>query len=177
MHVRAGKLAPPTLARYETSIARLTLAFCGEPDELGDTAPTPLSLTTEKTLVDFVEARHKEERSSSTIRNDVAACSQVLAYAVGKGWISSNLARILDRRFWIGSADAEMERIDPPNDKQVAALIAEGLTNQAIASRLRVAPRTAEAHVENIRRKLDVRSRAQIAAWTTDQRWREHRSR
>jgi pimeloyl-ACP methyl ester carboxylesterase/DNA-binding CsgD family transcriptional regulator len=48
---------------------------------------------------------------------------------------------------------------------QVARLVAEGLTNQAIASRLSVAPRTAEAHVENIRRKLGVRSRAQIAAW------------
>jgi pimeloyl-ACP methyl ester carboxylesterase len=53
---------------------------------------------------------------------------------------------------------------------EVATLIAEGLTNQAIARRLSVAPRTAEAHVENIRRKLDVRSRAQIAAWVTEQR-------
>jgi pimeloyl-ACP methyl ester carboxylesterase/DNA-binding CsgD family transcriptional regulator len=55
---------------------------------------------------------------------------------------------------------------------EVATLIAEGLTNQAIASRLSVAPRTAEAHVENIRRKLQVRSRAQIAAWVTEQRLR-----
>lgn len=55
---------------------------------------------------------------------------------------------------------------------QVAGLIADGLTNQAIARRLAVAPRTAEAHVENIRRKLDVRSRAQIAAWVTEQRLR-----
>jgi DNA-binding CsgD family transcriptional regulator len=53
---------------------------------------------------------------------------------------------------------------------EVAGLIAEGLTNQAIASRLSVAPRTAESHVENIRRKLDMRSRAQIAAWVTGQR-------
>ncbi len=53
---------------------------------------------------------------------------------------------------------------------EVAALIADGLTNQAIASRLAIAPRTAEAHVENIRRKLSVRSRAQIAAWITAHR-------
>ena len=38
--------------------------------------------------------------------------------------------------------------------------------------RLSVAPRTAEAHVENIRRKLQVRSRAQIAAWVTEHRLR-----
>jgi len=55
---------------------------------------------------------------------------------------------------------------------EVAGLIAEGLTNQAIARRLSVAPRTAEAHVENIRRKLQVRSRAQIAAWVTEHRLR-----
>ena len=53
---------------------------------------------------------------------------------------------------------------------EVAGLVAEGLTNQAIAHRLSVAPRTAEAHLENIRRKLQVRSRAQIAAWATEQR-------
>jgi pimeloyl-ACP methyl ester carboxylesterase/DNA-binding CsgD family transcriptional regulator len=55
---------------------------------------------------------------------------------------------------------------------EVAGLVAEGLTNQAIARRLSIAPRTAEAHVENIRRKLAVRSRAQIAAWVTEHRLR-----
>ena len=55
---------------------------------------------------------------------------------------------------------------------EVAGLVAEGLTNHAIARRLSVAPRTAEAHVENIRRKLGVRSRAQIAAWVTEHRIR-----
>jgi DNA-binding NarL/FixJ family response regulator len=55
---------------------------------------------------------------------------------------------------------------------EVAELIAAGLTNQAVASRLSIAPRTAESHVESIRRKLQVRSRAQIATWVTEQRLR-----
>ncbi|MGN6175892.1 MAG: alpha/beta fold hydrolase [Streptosporangiaceae bacterium] len=55
---------------------------------------------------------------------------------------------------------------------EVAGLVAAGLTNQAIARQLAIAPRTAEAHVENIRRKLQVRSRAQIAAWVTERRLR-----
>ena len=50
---------------------------------------------------------------------------------------------------------------------EVARLVAAGLTNHAVASRMSIAPRTAETHVENIRRKLGVRSRAQIAAWVT----------
>jgi pimeloyl-ACP methyl ester carboxylesterase/DNA-binding CsgD family transcriptional regulator len=55
---------------------------------------------------------------------------------------------------------------------EVARLVAEGLTNHSIAVRLAVAPRTAEAHVENIRRKLKVHSRAQIATWVTEHRLR-----
>ena len=50
---------------------------------------------------------------------------------------------------------------------EVAALVADGLTNQEIAQRLSVAPRTAETHLENIRQKLGFRSRAQIATWVT----------
>jgi DNA-binding NarL/FixJ family response regulator len=55
---------------------------------------------------------------------------------------------------------------------EVADLAAEGLTNHATASRSPVAPRTAEPHVENIPRKLEAHSRAQIAAWVTEHRLR-----
>jgi non-specific serine/threonine protein kinase len=50
-------------------------------------------------------------------------------------------------------------------EREVAALIARGRTNAQIAAALVIAERTAEAHVEHIRTKLGVRSRAQIAAW------------
>jgi non-specific serine/threonine protein kinase len=50
-------------------------------------------------------------------------------------------------------------------EMQVAALIAQGLTNGEIAKRLRIADRTADAHVEHIRNKLGLRSRSQIAVW------------
>ena len=50
-------------------------------------------------------------------------------------------------------------------ETEVARLIAEGLTNPEIASRLRMAERTADAHVEHIRNKLGLRSRSQIAVW------------
>jgi DNA-binding CsgD family transcriptional regulator len=43
------------------------------------------------------------------------------------------------------------------------------------ASLVAIAPRTAQAHAENIRRKLDVRSRAQIARWVTEYRLRTRR--
>jgi pimeloyl-ACP methyl ester carboxylesterase/DNA-binding CsgD family transcriptional regulator len=49
--------------------------------------------------------------------------------------------------------------------REVAALVAEGLTNRAIAERLHITERSAESHVERIRDRLGFRSRAQIAAW------------
>jgi predicted ATPase/DNA-binding CsgD family transcriptional regulator/Tfp pilus assembly protein PilF len=50
-------------------------------------------------------------------------------------------------------------------ERQVAALVADGLTNGEIAGRLKMAGRTADAHVEHIRNKLGLRSRSQIAVW------------
>ena len=58
-----------------------------------------------------------------------------------------------------------------PRELEVARLIAEGLTNPDIAKRLFIAPRTAETHVENVLKKLGFRSRAQVAAWITAQRF------
>jgi non-specific serine/threonine protein kinase len=54
-------------------------------------------------------------------------------------------------------------------EHQVAALIAEGLTNRAIAARLVISPRTAQGHVEHLLTKLGFTSRAQIAAWVVEQ--------
>lgn len=48
---------------------------------------------------------------------------------------------------------------------QVAGLITEGCSNKEIASRLMVAQRTAEAHVDHILGKLGFNSRTQISAW------------
>ncbi|WP_169814616.1 ATP-binding protein, partial [Nocardia pseudovaccinii] len=50
-------------------------------------------------------------------------------------------------------------------ERQVAALIAQGLTNKQIAAKLVISPRTADGHVEHILTKLGFTSRAQIAAW------------
>ncbi|GAC1616604.1 MAG: hypothetical protein NVS9B1_26270 [Candidatus Dormibacteraceae bacterium] len=50
-------------------------------------------------------------------------------------------------------------------EREVVALIAEGLTNREIATRLFIAPRTAEGHVEQILSKLGFRTRSQVAAW------------
>ncbi|GGC95252.1 LuxR family transcriptional regulator [Tersicoccus solisilvae] len=49
--------------------------------------------------------------------------------------------------------------------REVAALVSAGHTNREIAAHLGIEERSAEGHVERIRLRLGVRSRAQVAAW------------
>lgn len=50
-------------------------------------------------------------------------------------------------------------------ERQVAELVARGLTNPGIAERLGVSPRTVVSHLEHIRAKLGLPGRVQIAVW------------
>ncbi|MFC8502507.1 alpha/beta fold hydrolase [Pedococcus sp. NPDC057267] len=52
-----------------------------------------------------------------------------------------------------------------PRQSEVAALVAQGLTNREVAQRLGITERSAESHVERIRLRLGFRSRSQVAAW------------
>ncbi len=52
-----------------------------------------------------------------------------------------------------------------PREREVAALVGEGLTNTEIAGRLYISKRTVESHVDHIKQKLDLGSRAQVVAW------------
>jgi non-specific serine/threonine protein kinase len=56
-----------------------------------------------------------------------------------------------------------------PRERQVAALVARGLTNKEIADELVITEGTAAVHVEHIRTKLRLRSRAQVAVWAAEQ--------
>ena len=55
-------------------------------------------------------------------------------------------------------------------EREVADLVAQGLTNRGIAEELVLSPRTVDGHVERILAKLAFTSRAQIAAWSVGHR-------
>jgi non-specific serine/threonine protein kinase len=66
-------------------------------------------------------------------------------------------------------------RTDDPltrREREVAELVARGLTNRQIASELHLSERTIGNHVTKILRKLGLTSRAQVATWATQQRLR-----
>ena len=52
-----------------------------------------------------------------------------------------------------------------PREREVAVLVGKGYTNRRIAEALVIAEKTAEVHARNIREKLGLETRAQIAAW------------
>jgi DNA-binding CsgD family transcriptional regulator len=54
-------------------------------------------------------------------------------------------------------------------EREVAVLVAAGVSNRQIASRLTITERTAENHVGHVLAKLGVRSRAAIGAWAAQQ--------
>ena len=64
------------------------------------------------------------------------------------------------------SPDERTERLTR-REREVALLVARGLTNRQIAEELSVSRSTANNHVARILRKLGLRSRTQIAAWVT----------
>ncbi|SDY65875.1 LuxR C-terminal-related transcriptional regulator [Herbiconiux ginsengi] len=51
---------------------------------------------------------------------------------------------------------------------EIADLISQGLSNQAIAARLVISRRTVEGHVQRVLGKLGFRSRSQIAVWVSE---------
>jgi DNA-binding NarL/FixJ family response regulator len=55
-------------------------------------------------------------------------------------------------------------------EREIAALVAQGLSNKAIAEQLVLSDRTVEMHVSNALGKLGFSSRAQLAAWAVEHR-------
>ncbi len=77
------------------------------------------------------------------------------------GWRRDEVDALLQRLDAAGAADGELT----PREREVAALLAEGLSNSELARRLYISPRTAAVHVSNILTKLGMTSRTEVAAW------------
>jgi predicted ATPase/DNA-binding CsgD family transcriptional regulator len=69
-----------------------------------------------------------------------------------------------------GQADADGAGSLTSREEEIAGLLAQGLSNKAIAQSLVIAQRTAETHVGNVLVKLGLTSRSQVAAWVAEQR-------
>jgi DNA-binding NarL/FixJ family response regulator len=55
-------------------------------------------------------------------------------------------------------------------EREIAVLLADGLSNRDIATRLVISEMTVEVHVKHVLNKLGFRSRSQVAVWVTQHR-------
>jgi DNA-binding NarL/FixJ family response regulator len=70
----------------------------------------------------------------------------------------------------------EPEAALTPREREIAALVAEGLTNAEIAERLTLTPGTVGNHLGHILRTLGVRNRVQVAVWAVEHGLRDRES-
>jgi len=86
---------------------------------------------------------------------------------------SGHIAGGLCARLWADRARAELGRIGgrpstpyelTETEKNIAALVARGRTNQEAADALFISPSTVQANLKRVYQKLGVRSRTELAA-------------
>jgi DNA-binding NarL/FixJ family response regulator len=98
---------------------------------------------------DVVEARRLAARAEGEVR------------ALGMAAFDGRVAELHTRLQATAAASGGLSA----REGEVAALVAEGLTNRQIAERLVISERTAQNHVQHILTKLGFATRSQIAAW------------
>ena len=113
--------------------------------------------------------RSQHEHSETSSREQLGEVAFAAAFACGR-------AMTIDEG--VAYARNEKEPMQPvvapttkspiqltKREQEIAALVAQGLSNKQIAAKLVVSERTAEYHILNILNKLGFNSRTQIASW------------
>ncbi|SNR33273.1 Predicted ATPase [Haloechinothrix alba] len=96
------------------------------------------------------------------------------AYSTGRAMTEEETARYaLGEETGVRTVVADTTCPLTPRQKEIADLVADGLTNREIATKLVITPRTADTHVQHILAKLDAGNRAQIATWVAGRRRRD----
>ncbi|NYG59834.1 putative ATPase/DNA-binding CsgD family transcriptional regulator [Nocardioides daedukensis] len=110
------------------------------------------------------------ERYSSLAREQLGADRYDELHAEGAAMsVSDVIAFALDESVVLpeSAAVADTLAMLTPREREVAGLVAKGLSNKEIAARLVLSPRTIEGHVEHVLQKLCLTSRTQIPGTLT----------
>ena len=82
-------------------------------------------------------------------------------------WSDRTRAELAATGETVGPRDPTVTERLTPQELQIALAVGEGQTNREVAASLFLSPKTIEYHLHNVYRKLDVRSRSQLAAHLT----------
>ncbi|GGY78569.1 two-component system response regulator NarL [Marinobacter zhanjiangensis] len=92
--------------------------------------------------------------------------------AVGKMVISDRLTTLLAQALR-SQKPQQSERPDfdslTPREKDILRLIAEGLSNKMIGRKLDISDGTVKVHVKHLLKKLNLRSRVEVAVWAVEE--------
>ena len=90
----------------------------------------------------------------------------IRAAATGQVYLYPSLAKLLVRDFLDGGRAPEQTSSDlTDREQEVLAYLAEGASNEEIATSLVISPKTVARHRENIMRKLNLHSRSELVRY------------
>lgn len=127
-------------------------------------AGLPASLTEER----------EQQRCLAVARRALGEAAYATEWAMGQAMAPDDAIALAthapDERAPAGpsAVDQAAPHLLSAREQEVAALVAGGLSNRQIASRLVITERTAGAHVEHILAKLGFASRTQIGVWAAE---------
>jgi predicted ATPase/class 3 adenylate cyclase/DNA-binding CsgD family transcriptional regulator len=157
-----GQRDPLNAVRYLAAFAQLA-AVQGQPERAvrlaaaADALRSRASLVAPRGLNRYVQAWLTEARATLGSR-----ASQV--------WESGRWLSIEQATAYASSSDEVSPESSPlsAREREVARLLASGLSNREVAQQLVISERTAEAHVAHILTKLGLSTRLQIALWASE---------
>jgi DNA-binding CsgD family transcriptional regulator len=122
---------------------------------------TPL----ESTMIEPYRASSRSQLGDATWEEALIAGSgmgldRAIEYALSEEDTTTTTPRAMDRK----PADARPRHLTH-REEEVANLVAQGLANRQIASRLVISESTVETHLARIFKKLGLQSRTQLTLW------------
>ena len=137
------------------------LRLAGAADALREAIGTPLATA----------AREALERSLVSARDGMPAARAAAMWSAGRALpMEQAIALALASPTPVVPDQQQQDARLSPREREVAILVAHGLSNRDIAERLVVSERTAENHVQRVLNRLGLRSRAQVALWAVQHR-------
>lgn len=116
---------------------------------------------------DVLAALNQAEAAGYLLKSDAPEelVSAVLTVASGKRYLSPSIAPILLGRLRKPPTGTSGDSPLTLREREVLRLLSEGATSKDIARRLGISPRTAQAHRENLKNKLNLRTTAEMVRY------------